>query len=540
MPTYQVDVGDKTYEVDAPDPKTAWSWANTYASTPPPAAPAPKEESSDFVRGFKSYIPQTEETIGGVETVLGAGAKKLLGQGAISDYLLKGGAEKLKEAQEKQEAMAKPSDSLANAWNQGIGTVLTDWLPYQIGSGAANMLETGATAVGGALVGSVLPVEGTITGGVAGLVAKSMVKKGIKEAAEKILKESGEEAAKTYVENQAKKEIVGEEAKALAKSGAKAYGSMAGSAAEAVYHGVGEVGSRAAEQAEEEGKRPEDMDLSKVGPAAAAHALADYAAERIGLGSLKGLSGSTKNVFLDVGANMLLTGAKEVPPELLQQAAERYGANLPLTDKNAINEYIDTAGAAFGMSVMPGALGGVRTRLASAAEQKTKEQEHADETQPVDKPDHNEVSENERTALDAAMKAAEKVGVPLTKTAQTTLFGVSPNTQNQQLLDTARQNQFKLQQEAEQTFKNAQLKAEAVADPFITAARNRIQAGEDAEKAILATYKDLTPAEKEQLKALSPEEKIARQEELANLYKGISEVEPVTAPKKCSTAMTCV
>jgi hypothetical protein len=28
MPTYQVDVGGKTYEVDAPDPNTAWQWAN--------------------------------------------------------------------------------------------------------------------------------------------------------------------------------------------------------------------------------------------------------------------------------------------------------------------------------------------------------------------------------------------------------------------------------------------------------------------------------------------------------------------------------
>ena len=28
MPTYDVDVGGKTYEVDAPDPNTAWRWAN--------------------------------------------------------------------------------------------------------------------------------------------------------------------------------------------------------------------------------------------------------------------------------------------------------------------------------------------------------------------------------------------------------------------------------------------------------------------------------------------------------------------------------
>ena len=40
--------------------------------------------------------------------------------------------------------MAKKSDDLEEAWKQGIGTVLTDWLPYQIGSGTANIMEAGA------------------------------------------------------------------------------------------------------------------------------------------------------------------------------------------------------------------------------------------------------------------------------------------------------------------------------------------------------------------------------------------------------------
>ena len=42
MPTYEVDVGGRTYEVDAPDPNTAWQWANMTAQAPAPAAkPAP-------------------------------------------------------------------------------------------------------------------------------------------------------------------------------------------------------------------------------------------------------------------------------------------------------------------------------------------------------------------------------------------------------------------------------------------------------------------------------------------------------------------
>jgi len=38
--TYEVDVGGKTYEVDAPDPNTAWAWANQFHSAPAPAAAA--------------------------------------------------------------------------------------------------------------------------------------------------------------------------------------------------------------------------------------------------------------------------------------------------------------------------------------------------------------------------------------------------------------------------------------------------------------------------------------------------------------------
>jgi hypothetical protein len=43
MPTYQVDVGNKTYEVDAPDSNTAWQWAN-YTHSRAPKEPAASKE----------------------------------------------------------------------------------------------------------------------------------------------------------------------------------------------------------------------------------------------------------------------------------------------------------------------------------------------------------------------------------------------------------------------------------------------------------------------------------------------------------------
>jgi hypothetical protein len=45
MPTYQVDVGNKTYEVDAPDPNTAWQWANFTHSKAPKEPVASKERT---------------------------------------------------------------------------------------------------------------------------------------------------------------------------------------------------------------------------------------------------------------------------------------------------------------------------------------------------------------------------------------------------------------------------------------------------------------------------------------------------------------
>jgi Large polyvalent protein associated domain 38 len=344
-------------------------------------APKPEPEQGDFVRGFKSYEPQLKETLGGLQTLLSAGTKHVLGENAVSDYLLSHGVKNLQEANEEQQKMAKKSDDLEEAWKQGIGTVLTDWLPYQMGSGAANVMEAGATALGGAAIGTaVAPGAGTAAGALEGVIGRALVRQGIKNAAEGILEKSLAEgatkveakaAAQAYIEEQAKNHLEKDELAKLAKSGASTVGQNLGLGAGAVFHGAGETTSRAMQEA---GYDPEKIDYSKLGPAAAVHSLADFAAEKIGLGGVHGLPKSTQNILYDVGKGMLATGAKEIPPELLQQAAERYGAGLPLDDKNAIDEYINTAGGAFGMGVLPGAVGGARTRLGYQAPQTTQPQ----------------------------------------------------------------------------------------------------------------------------------------------------------------------
>lgn len=59
MPTYEVDVGGKTYEVDAPDPNTAWQWAN-YTHSQSAAQPSTErtfgEAAKDVAAGLTTGL----------------------------------------------------------------------------------------------------------------------------------------------------------------------------------------------------------------------------------------------------------------------------------------------------------------------------------------------------------------------------------------------------------------------------------------------------------------------------------------------------
>ena len=332
----------------------------------------PQDNSSDLVRGFKSYLPGTQEIFGGAQTLLGVGAEKGFGKNSVSDYLIEKGSKNLKEAEAEQQRTAKPTDEFTNAWDAGIVSVVADWLPYQIGSGAANLLETAAVSMTGAALGSAaVPGVGTIGGGLTGLVSKQLIKKGVKEAAEQVLKERGKDAAEAFVQAEAKK-VVSAEVAALAEAGAKkAIGSGAAMIGQAGFHGMGEVTSAAVQEAERQGLTARDIDFGRVLPAVATHSAADFISNKIGLGALDGLASPTKSMLLNVAKNIGVTGLKEIPPEVLQTAMELYGAGLPLDDQAAINKYINTAAAAFGMSVVPGGIGGMRSRVAEKAADKT-------------------------------------------------------------------------------------------------------------------------------------------------------------------------
>jgi hypothetical protein len=203
-----------------------------------------------------------------------------------------------------------------------------------------------------------------LAGAGTGLVARELAKRGVKEAAEKILKERGEDAAKVYFEKAAKD---------VALDIGKKRGQTAALAGQAAFYGTGQTTSRAVEEAEKLGGTATDIELARVLPAAAVSTVAEFIGDKIALGALKGIKPGEPGKFVttDLAKNILLniglTGTKEVPVEVIQSAAERFGAKLSLTDAQALKEYIDATASSYGMAVAPGVGGGVRQTMAERA-----------------------------------------------------------------------------------------------------------------------------------------------------------------------------
>ena len=358
MVTYEIKgPGGKIYEIDGPEGASkeqivaaiqAKLGAKSQEEQKPVKPTEPSEDSSDLLRGFTNYLPQLQETYGG--------AKVLAGKAIGSEDLMKSGLASMAAAKAELATKHKASDSFTSALDKGVGAVLTDWLPYQIGSGAANLVESlGVMAAGSALGSMIAPGVGTVAGGVTGAVEKELLKRGIKELAEKVAKESGEDAAKELFER---------ETKAAVKDIAKRYAAGAALATQAGFHGAGETTSRAVEEAQRLGKEATDIEMERVLPSAIVHGVAEYFGDKIGLGAWKNISEDAKTGMLNLASSLLkntaITGTKEAPVEIIQSAAERFGAKLSLTDAQAVKEYIDSAAAAYGMAVAPAAGGTVR------------------------------------------------------------------------------------------------------------------------------------------------------------------------------------
>jgi len=204
MPTYQVDVGNKTYEVDAPDPNTAWQWAyTTHAQKQAPVAKpaAPKIPERTFGEAFTDIgaaglggvgsLVQLPGQLYGLATgdfsktgALGAGqdieeyAKGLKSQSLLARE--KARSEKVAEA-EKQGQLA----AFKTAFGETVSdpALLTSFLAEQLPQLIPAAITGGGTAA--LTSGSVLAKE----------LAKGTAKEAAEAAAKKAAIKSGATAA---------------------------------------------------------------------------------------------------------------------------------------------------------------------------------------------------------------------------------------------------------------------------------------------------------------------------------------------------------
>ena len=373
MPIFEVtNPQGKKYRVNAPEGATQDDAIRYIATQQQPQQPGmfgqPTDqprilqdgEGSDFTRGLGTYTDQYGGILGG--------AQALAGKAIDSDEQIMKGLERMEESEAAVGRRGvKKTDSFTGALEEGVGAVLTEYIPFIAGQGVGMIGEAFLTATAGAMIGSAAaPGTGTATGALTGLVAKNLVKKGIMESAKQLGREEGKELIKNKTEEFIKSEAGRKAIKDIYKQAGSntALGLMAGK------FGAGELTGRAIDEAivgiddpAEKLEKIKELSTGKLATLSAAHALANYAGIKIGLGSLEKLSGPTQSMLLNIAKNVGITGLYEAPVEAIQSALEREGANLPLGDKAALEEYVNAAAAGFFMPIIPATIGGIRTSL---------------------------------------------------------------------------------------------------------------------------------------------------------------------------------
>ncbi|UJS26292.1 PLxRFG domain-containing protein [Thiothrix winogradskyi] len=290
---------------------------------------------SDFWRGLENYMPQTKQTLGYAAGIAGEGLRRagLDETGSeFRDYGLGVADEKAKVIQ----GNSKASDRFSGIRSAGD---LVDWVQYNAGQAVGNLGESLAVAGAGALVGSVAPGAGTLAGAATGLLGKQATKTVIKEAGEKIAASMARDAVKK-------------------RAGT---GATTALAASALTHGLGETTGNVVR----DGRELEDLSGTQYAKVLAGGAVAgglEFVADKVGLDAVLGRSGVAGNVVQRAAAGAKNVAAKEAVTELGQSVATRAGAELPLGDREAWLEYLDstTAGGLQG-GVIGGALGAARS-----------------------------------------------------------------------------------------------------------------------------------------------------------------------------------
>lgn len=328
--TYEVDYGGKTYEVDAPDPQTAWDWAKR------------KHEETKAARpGLLGSFMEAATTIPRMGAQAAAYAADPTEENRLA--LLKAGETKYQPVGgfSKKNTLGENIEAAKELIGGSVGQAV-----------APAIVGTGAAAAGAPLGGVGALVTGP-TAGYATNTAQYTIQNLYRQAREQQDAIDAGKAPNHAAVGKAFVAATGQAGLDLAGQQIFAPLTKAFPFAKNLIFGGGKAASESAEVLE----------------------------EAIAKGTLKAAEkqGYTGNILKGVGKGV----AFEVPQEIAQTAIERWQAGLSLTDADAQEEYKQAAiGAAFLGPLFGGATGALETR-ARNAKAETEEGEKVDNEPPV-------------------------------------------------------------------------------------------------------------------------------------------------------------
>ncbi len=405
MPTYEVDVGGKTYEVDAPDPNTAWQWANYTHGQSAKQAPSTerttgeafKDVGAGVISGVGSLVQLPGQLYG-----LATGDFSKTGALGLGEDITKYGEEmkseglKAREAARTAKVQEAEKEGQFAAFKAALGETITD--PALLTSFLAEQVP------------QLIPM--ILAGGGAGYIAK----RGVMSAA----------AARGAAE---------EAAKRLASQKAVKAGTTAAIQTGAVMQGA-DVGAGAYDEIFKEltrtGMSPEQAAAETINKARAA-GLAGYALSVLanrylpGGKALEEVLAGKKLAGNRVGS-AVVTGFKEIPGENIEEvggrvaqniAAQQAGLERDLLAGTGETAAMATLGAA-GMGGGAGLLAGRRASPEDALPDTTQQDQTTDTTQQDQTPVEESTAKEPETDLFKELILGEKAATP-TETEPTTV-----------------------------------------------------------------------------------------------------------------------
>jgi hypothetical protein len=347
MPTYEVDVQGSTYEVDAPDPNTAWRWANsTYKKSLEQTAnkevsigQSSKDLAGSFVSGVGG-LAQLPGQLYGLATGNFGGTE--FGKN-ISDYGEGLKSEQLK-AEEKLRNLKIQEAERKGGQLSAAGTAIKETFTHP------RLLANFLTEQVPQLIPALLTGGGTAYLTAAGLTAK--------EAATLVASGMAKEAAEIAAKKMAAKQAAVRGAAAAKGTGAIQQGADAGAQVyEDAYKKLKEKGSSDEEAAQRA------LSLAR-GSGASAAVISVLAQNLPGAGAIENLAAGVPGKFKGRLANLAAGAAGEAVGEAAEEGGGKFSQNLAMREVDPNQNLYAGVGEAAGMGAVGGiGLGGVAGAL---------------------------------------------------------------------------------------------------------------------------------------------------------------------------------